>query len=122
MIDDGLFYDAAADPLEDPKVKFRSEAPSLPTKSYVAVPLAWLGRVLPVARSADQLAVLMMLYRRCLRARSRTVALPNGELAALGIRRQTKYRLLARLQDIGAVAIETTTTGRAGRVTLIWFP
>jgi hypothetical protein len=54
-------------------------------------------------------------------SQSRTVTLPNGELAALGISRQTKYRLLAWLQSEGAATIEAPN-GKAVRVTLRWFP
>jgi hypothetical protein len=80
-----------------------------------------LVRVRPLVRSVDQLLVLLLLYRRRLISRSRTVTLPNGELAALGISRQTKYRLLAWLQGEGAATIEARN-GRAVRVTLQWFP
>jgi len=96
-------------------------APPRPAKNYVTAPLSWLARVLPLVRSADQLVVLQLLYRRCLLRRSKTVALPNGELAALGISRFTKYRLLANLQEAGAAAVEQRN-GQASAVTLNWFP
>src|SRR6266487_4759429 len=83
------------------RTELMAEAPPRPIKGYVTAPLAWLRKVLPVVRSADQLVVLLLLYRRCLMRRSRTVTLPNGDLAALGISRQTKYRLFGRLQGEG---------------------
>jgi hypothetical protein len=92
-----------------------------PAKDYILCPLAWLRHVLPLVRTTTQLAVLMVIYRRCLMSRSRTVALPNGELAALGISRYAKYRALAWLQDAGALTIEASN-GRSTQVTLHWFP
>ena len=112
------------DPFDDPRwreAELMANAAARPTEGYVAAPLAWLVRVRPLVRSADQFLVLLLLYRRCLMNRSRRVSMPNGELAAVGISRQTKYRLLAWLQSEGAAAIEGRN-GRAVRVTLLWFP
>ena len=60
-----------------------------PRPGYLVCSTAWLTRVLPVVRTPDQLAVALLLYRQCLRKRSRTVAFSNGDLAELGISRQT---------------------------------
>jgi hypothetical protein len=114
----------ADDPLEHPlwrKAEMLAAAPPRPGPGYITVNLVWLARVWPVARSVDQLVVLMLLYRQCVMKKSNTVSLPNGEVAALGISRYTKYRLLARLQSAGAATV-TTTNGRAALVTLHWFP
>jgi len=92
-----------------------------PAKGYVTVPLAWLARVLPIVRSSDRLAVAMLLYRQCLMRRSRTVDLSNGDLAAAGVGRRTKYRALIELRDAGALTFEAPN-GRSVRVTLHWFP
>src|SRR5262245_31841600 len=97
------------------------EAPPWPAKGYVTCPLAWLARVRVQVRSADQLLVALVLYRRCLLARRQTVGLPNGELRKVGISRQTKYRTLAELEEAGALTIEARN-GRSVRVTLHWFP
>jgi hypothetical protein len=113
-----------ADPFDDPvwqRAEEMAGALPRPAKGYVACPLAWLGRVLPVVSSAEQLLVAQMLYRRCLILRCRTVTLPNGEWAKLKISRQTKYRTLAHLEEAGAVTREARN-GRAVRVTLHWFP
>jgi hypothetical protein len=117
-----LFDDG--DPFDDPvwqRAAAMAGALPRPGKEYVAFPLAWLARVLPVLRSSDRLAVAMLLYRRCLVQRSKTVGLPNGELAKLGIGRMTKYRVLLLLEEAGAITIETRN-GRSLRVTLHWFP
>jgi hypothetical protein len=119
---DNLLEDG--DPFDDPlwrEVELMADAPPRLPEGYVAVPLAWLIRMRPLVRSADQFLVLLLLYRRCLMSRSRTVTLPNGELAAVGISRQTKYRVLAWLQSEGAATIEAPN-GKAVRVTLLWFP
>jgi CTP-dependent riboflavin kinase len=62
-----------------------------------------------------------LLYRRCLMRGNKTVDLPNGDLKALGISRQTKYRALAQLESAGGLTVETRN-GRSVRVTLHWFP
>ena len=63
----------------------------------------------------------MLLYSKCHRERSRTVAFSNAEVSRLGISRYAKYRALAWLHEAGAIAIEGRN-GRSVRVTLLWFP
>jgi hypothetical protein len=116
------------DPFKDPlwqQAELMVGAPPRPAKGYVTCLLAWLAKVLPVLRTSDRLAVALLLYRQCLRQRSRTVDLPNGDLKALGISRQTKYRALALLEEAGAATVTRREEGRDGRslwVTLHWFP
>jgi hypothetical protein len=112
------------DPFDDPlwqRAADMAGAPPRPASGYVTCPLAWLARMLPLVHSAEQLLVLQLIYRRCLLTRSPTVAFPNGELTALGIRRQTKYRALAQLSEAGLVSVEAQD-GRAPHVTLHDFP
>jgi hypothetical protein len=114
----------AGDPFDDPHWQVAANiasAPARPAKGYVTCPLSWLAKVRPLVASADQLLVLLLLYRQCLVRRVRTVPLSNGDLQELGIGRMTKYRTLHRLAEVGAIAIETRN-GRATRVTLNWFP
>ena len=118
---EGLFENTNSDPLGQ-MAELLAYAPPRPAKGYVTAPLAWLARVLPVVRSADQLVVALLLYRECLLRRSNTVALSNGELRKLGISRQTKYRALEELREAGAIAIEESNTRCSVRVTLLWFP
>jgi hypothetical protein len=114
------------DPFDDPiwqRAAEMADALPRPAKGYVAVPLAWLNRIRSVVRTSEQFLVAMLLYRRCLTQRGRTVSFPNVELEAMGISRQTKYRTLAWLIEAGAVSIENESErGRALRVTLHWFP
>jgi hypothetical protein len=112
----------AGDPLDEPLTVAEMLAGTpRPAKGYVLCPLAWLARVLPIVRTADRLAVVLLLYSRCRVRRSRTVDLPNGELTKLGIERKTKYRTLRLLEEAGALTIEARN-GRSIRVTLHWFP
>lgn len=65
-----------SDPFDDPawqQAELMVNAPPRPAKGYVTCPLAWLARVWPQVRSGKQLAVLLLIYRRCLWAGSRTV-------------------------------------------------
>ena len=110
--------------LEDDGRNWLVEQPALPPKpgpGYGVYTLEWLACVLPIVRSADQLAVALMVYRRCVIERCRTISLPNVELSKLGVSRYTKYRALAELQEAGALLIEGHN-GRAVRVTLHCFP
>ena len=112
------------DPFDDPawqRVLMMEGAPPRPAKNYYTLSAAYLLRVLPVLRVSDRLMVAIMLYRKCLVQRSKTVDLSNDELSDFGIRRQTKYRALAQLQEAGAITTETTN-GHSIRVTLHWFP
>jgi hypothetical protein len=117
-----LFENAEGDPLWQ-AAELLAQAPPRPvSKGHGVYSLAWLARVMPVMRSADQLVVALLLYRECLLRRSNTVALSNGELRKLGISRQTKYRALGELREAGAAVIEETDKRRSARVTLLWFP
>ena len=118
---EGLFEDVENDPLWQ-MAGVLANAPPQPANGYVTVPLAWLARVLPVVRTTAHLVVAMLIYRECLRRRSNTVALSNGELRKLGISRYAKYRALAWLCGAGVIAIEEANTRRSVRVTLLWFP
>ena len=116
-----LFGDVESDPRWQ-MAGLLANAPPQPAKGYVTVPLAWLERVLPVTLTTTHLVVAVLLYSKCLRQRSQTVALPNGELRRLGISRYAKYRTLAWLRSAGLIAIEETGSGRSAQITLLWFP
>jgi hypothetical protein len=119
---DGLFTDN--DPLAErlwEEAGVMVGAPPRPAKGYVTVPLSWLARVLPAVRSVEQLVVLLLVYRQCLLRRSRTVELPNGQAAKVGLSRYGKYRALARLQEAEVVVV-ASRNGRSTQVTLREFP
>ena len=115
-----LFEDVENNPLWQ-MAGLLANAPPQPAKGYVTVPLAWLERVLPVVLTTTHLVVAMLLYSKCLRQRSQTVTLSNGEVKRFGISRYAKYRTLASLHRAGMIAIEGRN-GRSIRVTLLWFP
>ena len=50
---EGLFENTKRDPLGQ-MAELLAYAQPRPAKGYVTAPLAWLARVLPVVRSADQ--------------------------------------------------------------------
>ena len=118
---DNLFENVENDPLWQ-MAGLLANAPPTPAEGYVTVSLAWLARVLPVVRTTTHLVVAMLIYRECLRRRSNTVALSNGELRKLGISRYAKYRALAWLDGAGVIAIEKANTGHSARAILLWFP
>jgi hypothetical protein len=64
--------------------------------------------------------VAILIYRRTIVCKARTVTLPGAELAELGIGRTTKYRALARLEKAGLVRVERGRPGRPLQVTLLW--
>jgi hypothetical protein len=112
------------DPFDDPRwqaAELVVDAPPRPAKGYITVSLTWLARVLPLVRSAEQLLILQVIYRRCLLAHSRTVPFPNSELKTLGIHWRTKYRALTWFEQVGLVSVKTQN-GQAPCVTLHDFP
>jgi hypothetical protein len=70
--------------------------------------------------SAAPLVVAMLVSRRTIVCKARTVTLPGAELADLGIDRAQKFRALAKLQKAGLVRIERDRLGRSARVALLW--
>src|SRR5262245_58044554 len=99
------------DPFEDPewqRVFMMEGAPPRPVRNYYTLSASFLLRVLPILRVSDRLVVAIVLYRKCLVRRSKTVDLSNDELSDFGIGRRTKYRALGQLQEAGAITTEST--------------
>jgi hypothetical protein len=112
------------EPFDDPvwqQAELMVGALPRPAKGYVTCSLAWLGRVRLQVHSAEQLVVLQLIYRRCLWVHSRTVSLPNSDLADAGFTRYGKYHALTALEKAGLIAREPWD-GKATRVTLLDFP
>jgi hypothetical protein len=98
---------------------------SEPKLFFIGCPLPWLARVLPVVNSKDQLVVALYVYSRCEAYGSKTVPVPNYQLAQLGISRQTKYRAVQHLQQAGALKVEEQEVPPGKRqqslvITLLW--
>jgi hypothetical protein len=123
-IDTEELFVSEEDPFDDPawqQAKLMAGAPPRSAKGYGTYSFAWLARVLPLVRSPQQLAILQLIYRRCLWARSRTVSLPNSDLVVIGMSRYGKYRALAALERLELI-VQAPWDGRTTRVTLLYFP
>jgi hypothetical protein len=88
----------------------------------VAFPWAYLVDVCRRTEGRTALIVAMYIYRRTYVCRSRTVTLPAGELAELGINRRNKNKALAMLEAAGLIRIKKAAPGCSVKVTLTWKP
>jgi hypothetical protein len=85
----------------------------------VGAPKWWVHATYPVCESKAQFAVAMYLWRRfVICGRRNTFDFPNGELDALNITRQAKYRTLKRLAAAGLIQVAPQSTGKALLVTI----
>jgi hypothetical protein len=81
------------------------------TDRLFGCPVWWLKLVLPLVHTKQQLIVAVYLWRRyVLCGRRDTFDMPNGELAAWGVGRRTKYRTIVQLESGGV--IKTKRQGR----------
>ena len=85
----------------------------------LGAPFEFVAEVCRLTEGRAALVVALYIYRRVMVCNSRTVTLPSGELAELGLARQDKQRALARLQQAGLVEL-VKVKGRTTQVTLIW--
>ena len=85
----------------------------------IGAPLEFVADVCRLTEGRAALVVALYIYRRVQIRDNRTVTLPSGELAELGIVRQNKQRALIKLQRAGLSKVENGS-GRTARVTLIW--
>lgn len=88
-------------------------------KRLMGAPLEFVADVCRLTEGRATLVVALYIYRRAHICGGRTVTLPSGELAELGIVRQDKQRALIRLQRAGLIQVENAR-GRTARVILIW--
>jgi hypothetical protein len=70
--------------------------------------------------SAAPLVVALLIYRRTIVCKSRSVTLPGADLADLHIDRSQKRRALAKLQTAGLIRVERDGPGRSTKLTLLW--
>jgi hypothetical protein len=113
--------------------RFRSKNASLPhtantkqqnpgrrrAKRLLGASFEFVVDVCRLTEGRATLVVALSVYRRVQVCSNRTVTLPSGELAELGIVRQNKQRALIKLQRAGLIKVENES-GRTARVTLIW--
>ena len=88
-------------------------------KRLIGAPFEFVADVCRLTEGRATLVVALCIYRRVQVCDNRTVTLPSGELAELGIVRQNKQRALIKLQRAGLIKVENAR-GRTTRVTLIW--
>jgi hypothetical protein len=88
-------------------------------KRMMGAPFEFVADVCRLTTGRATLVVALYTYRRVHVCANRTVTLPSGELAELGIVPQYKQTALAKLQRAGLVKVENES-GRTTRVTLMW--
>ena len=88
-------------------------------KRLMGAPLEFVAEVCRLTEGRATLVVALYIYRRIHVCGSRTVTLPSGELAELGIDRRRKGEALTKLQRAGLIKVDNVR-GRTAKVTLIW--
>jgi hypothetical protein len=88
-------------------------------KRLLGAPFEFVADVCRLTKGRATLVVALSVYRRVQVCNNRTVTLPSGELAELGIVRQNKQRALIKLQRARLIKVENES-GQTARVTLIW--
>jgi hypothetical protein len=88
-------------------------------KRLLGAPFEFVADVCRLTEGRATLVAALYIYRRVRICDDRTVTLPSGELAELGIVRQNKQRALIKLQRARLIKVENES-GRTSRVTLIW--
>jgi hypothetical protein len=88
-------------------------------RQHVGFPLAFLIDVLRLTEGRTALVVAMCIYRRTKVCNSRTVTLPNSQLAELGINHRRKNEALTKLKAAGLIRLEKDT-GLSTKITLTW--
>jgi hypothetical protein len=72
---------------------------------FVKVPLWWAKRMAAVTHTKRALVGIVLLHTAW-KTKCATFPLPNGQLANLGVSRQTKRRALADLERAGLITVE----------------
>jgi len=111
---DDLFDDSKSDPIMDAPDSETSEP-------YIRITTAWLKRVLPLVSSAEQLAIVLWLFRRQKVCRSKEwFSVPAKALdEELGLSRFTRYRAFKHLEQVGGIVVSRVGK-KAMRVKLLW--
>jgi hypothetical protein len=89
-------------------------------RRFIGCPVAFMAEVCRRTDGRTALVVALCIYRCARVCNSKTVTLPAGELAELGITRRRKNEALAKLQSAGLIEVETAAAGRAAQLTLTW--
>jgi hypothetical protein len=109
------------DPFEDPHWR-KTPEPKRRSSRLIGCPVSWFAWVFPLAKSKEQLALALYLYRRCCICRSDTVTVPTAELVEWGLGRWGKYRLLLALERVGVLRVEESDRRKTVKVRLCFWP
>jgi hypothetical protein len=83
-----------------------------PEERFIGCQIWWLSLVFPIiGRSKGQLIVALYLFKQHVRTGKWTFTVPNKELGAWGVSRQTKYRTLDLLAGAGVIAVKHNGQG-----------
>jgi len=112
------------DPLNDPAWQGggKSKRRGQQKEPHIGCPIAWLRWVWPLMRSPEQLVLALLLYRRCVLCNSATIDVPGRDVEKLGLSRHTKRHRLYRFEQLGILCVQERQTGRAMRVTILYWP
>jgi hypothetical protein len=86
---------------------------------FVMAPLWWVAAAAKATHTLSFLVCVELLYASW-KAKSPTFSLPNGRLKKLGINRETKRRVLRKLERAGLICLEQPSR-KTILVTLIGF-
>jgi hypothetical protein len=89
-------------------------------RRLIGSPMAFAVDVYRSTEGRAAYVVAQLIYRRTRVCNSRTVTLPNAELAAFGIERSVKRKALTQLAAAGLIRVERNTAGRTSTITLLW--
>jgi hypothetical protein len=112
--------DPFAEPAEESVVKRKRG--HKPNGRFIGCPVEWFKWIVPLANSKERLALLLLLYRRCVVAGSPTISVPTKELEEFGLGRWSKYRNLYTFERLGILRVQEEQTGRPMRVTMLHWP
>jgi hypothetical protein len=88
---------------DDPRVA--ASAKRSKVEPFVKVPLWWIAQATKATNTGRALVCIELLYAAW-KAKRPTFPLPNGRLARLGIKRETKRRALYDLERAGLITVE----------------
>ena len=86
----------------------------------IGAPIGFLSDVCRSTEGRAPLVVALLIYRRTIVTKDRTVTLPAAELAEFSMERRVKNKALAQLATAGLIRKKAPGPGRAGRITLLW--
>jgi hypothetical protein len=91
----------------EPIGKRRTPSDKVPFEGrIIGCPIWWLQRVLQTNPDGRELVVALYIWRRHVVTKRWTFDVSNGELKAIGVGRQAKYRAFTKLEGAGLITFE----------------